>query len=159
MTTISIIVPTNRIGGLDVLFDGLAHQSFKDFELILIDNILQYRADLLIEQEKKLPFKFKYSKAYGNIQFPYANYTGSINTGIHLAESKYILILADYMFLSEFELENRVKMHEDLNDYKAVIHGNYITHKMPKLHAHLQGRIYAPSERCLPQFFQAEEKI
>lgn len=163
MPTFSIIIPTSRIGGLDVLFDGLINQSCYDFELILIDNLLEYRKELLDGYVKTLPFKLKYSKPFGEIQFPYANYTGSINTGIHLSEGKYILISADYVWFSKYEIENRILAHNEINDYRAAIFGNYIKYQLPTLCSNLWSKIYAPlkqpsSVNKIPIYEEQQEK-
>lgn len=40
---LSVVVPTNRIGGMDLLFDSLERQTHRDFELILVDAVAPFR--------------------------------------------------------------------------------------------------------------------
>jgi glycosyltransferase involved in cell wall biosynthesis len=47
---ISIIVTTVRLGGLDVLVDGLDNQTFKDWELVLVDDYYPQRKEVLISK-------------------------------------------------------------------------------------------------------------
>ena len=60
MPKISVIVPTNRIGGLDILFESLKRQSFQDFELILADAIYQYRKNIVAETVRQYGFPVKH---------------------------------------------------------------------------------------------------
>lgn len=47
--TISVCVPSNRVGGLDVLLSGLATQTLprSEFELILVDNLHARRKEIV----------------------------------------------------------------------------------------------------------------
>ena len=45
MTRVTVLVPIARLGGIDVLFDGLARQTFKDYELVLVDAWADLRRD------------------------------------------------------------------------------------------------------------------
>jgi glycosyltransferase involved in cell wall biosynthesis len=53
---ISIIMPTMRIGGLGVVFDSLEKQEFRDFELVIADNIYEYRKDIVKEKAKQYSY-------------------------------------------------------------------------------------------------------
>lgn len=95
---ISIIAHTNRVGGLDILFEGLKHQIFKDFELILVDSIYKYRKDIVFEKSKQYDFIIKHIEPEPNI-FPIANYCILVNTGLCAAEGSVVYFTGDYCYL------------------------------------------------------------
>lgn len=97
---ISVIAHTNRVGGLDVLFEGLKHQTFKDFELVLVDSIYKYRKDIVAEKAKEYDFVVKHVEPLHNI-FPVANYCILTNTGICASEGEVVYLTGDYCYLHE----------------------------------------------------------
>ena len=129
---ISVVVPTSRPGGLDVVCNGLLKQTLppNDFELIFVDNLYEWRKEFVEDLTNRLPFSLKHHKPLGQWQFPVANYASSANTGIHFAQGKYILFLADYTFLESSHLEDRVKQHRKLNNQSAIF-GNYTISTLP----------------------------
>ena len=52
MPYLSIVVPTMRVGGLNILFDALAAQRFTDFELVLVDGLRGKRAARVAEEAR-----------------------------------------------------------------------------------------------------------
>lgn len=115
MPRISVIVPTYRPGGLDVLFAGLQHQIFKDFELILVDMIAKYRRHLIQDMLSCVDWNFniKYVEPFDNT-FPFASYAHMFNTGLSYAEGELVFITGDYIWLppdclqkhSDFHIQN-----------------------------------------------------
>jgi len=99
---ISVLVPTNRIGGLDVLFDSLACQTDGNFELVLIDNIWRYRRELVADKcaDAKYPFRVKHIEPRDN-PFPKVCYCRTMNTGIEHAAGETLLYLCDYCWLGD----------------------------------------------------------
>jgi hypothetical protein len=63
MPDISIVMPTNRVGGLDLLFKSLENQTFKNFELVLVDSLYKHRKDLVSEKAKQYSFKVRDRKS------------------------------------------------------------------------------------------------
>jgi glycosyltransferase involved in cell wall biosynthesis len=94
---ISVVVPTNRVGGLDILFQSLDAQTFQDFELILVDNILDYRSPAL--GTIRANFGFTMQAPRGN-PFPNTAYCASMNTGIARARGDTCVFLCDYSWLA-----------------------------------------------------------
>jgi len=92
---ISVIVPSNRVGGIDLLLDSLARQTFKDFELILVDALIPYRAPIVTQS-----FKTTHIPPRDN-RFPEQMYCRTVNTGIAHARGETIVLLCDYSFLHE----------------------------------------------------------
>lgn len=99
---ISVIVPTNRPGGLDVLFDSLAQQTYKDFELIVVDALWGLRVDLVDDEAKPSGVHWTWpalsEKARHGCDLKQA-YCHSVNTGIANASGETIVLLCDYSWL------------------------------------------------------------
>lgn len=137
MTAISIIVPTNRIGGLDILFSSLALQSFRDFELILVDNLFEFRHDIVAEKSKEFNIKTRHIEPIDatisdtNL-ISSGQYQRSLNSGIVHASGRYVMILCDYTWLSPNCLDYHMDFHSlnGSNVYMGEI--NYVI--LPKLH-------------------------
>lgn len=91
---ISVIVPTNRAGGIDILLDSLARQTFRDFELILVDALLPYRSPIVTQA-----FKTTHIPPRDN-RFPSQMFCRQVNTGIAHARGETIVLLCDYSYLS-----------------------------------------------------------
>lgn len=107
---ISIIMPTMRIGGLDVVFESLKHQTFKNFEIIIVDSIYHHRKYLVSEAIRKYNIQAKHIEPTKNI-FPISNYCNSVNTGLANASAKIVLLISDYTYLPENCIEKHVNFH------------------------------------------------
>lgn len=88
---ISVVVPQNRVGGLDVLVSSLKLQTYRDFELVLVDSLEEYRA----LEDTDVPFPFRHVAPRDNT-FPRTSYCRSVNTGIAHARGDVILLSCDY---------------------------------------------------------------
>lgn len=101
---ISIIVPTCRIGGLDVLFSGLSEQTEKGFELVLADSVFEWRGKI-----EPPPFDFQHIRV--DVGFDKNEYCRMVNTAIETAKGDIILFLTDYTWLPERYLESHAEWH------------------------------------------------
>lgn len=99
MPYISVICPTMRVGGLDIIFDSLSHQAFKDFELIISDGIYKYRKDIVAEKAKNYSFPVKHIEPYNN-PFPNNAFCRYANSGLVHADCELVVFITDYTFLS-----------------------------------------------------------
>jgi len=122
---ISVIAHTNRVGGLDVLFEGLKHQKFKNFELVLVDSIYKYRKDIVTEKSKQYDFVVKHIEPKNNI-FPVANYCVLVNTGICASEGEVVYFTGDYCYLYEDTLALCHKFHSNTpQNYALMFPGSH----------------------------------
>jgi glycosyltransferase involved in cell wall biosynthesis len=95
---ISVIVPTNRVGGLDLLTASLDEQTFRDFELILVDALYDYRKDLIDAHSVALGFPVWHMPPRDNA-FPSQQYCRTMNTGVAHASGDTLLYLCDFSWL------------------------------------------------------------
>lgn len=93
---LTVILPTWRLGGLDVTLGALAKQTFKDFEVVIVDALHQWRAEAI---EVKLECDFEFPLWHVPVQnsiFPLSCHSRFRNTGIRYAEGKRLVFLSDY---------------------------------------------------------------
>jgi glycosyltransferase involved in cell wall biosynthesis len=152
---ISIIVPTNRIGGLDLLFDSLVRQSYQNFELILVDNIKPWRRGI---QGPGLGNRYPFD---GNLQhieprdnpFPQVQYCRTMNTGVAHAHGEILLYLCDYSYLAEDCLAQHAALQKL---YSCPITLDYKYVGLPPLKRPLDYREPTPGTEALSAEYTAE---
>ncbi len=108
MPYLSIVVPTMRVGGLDVLLHGLTQQTCKDFELILVDGIHKYRKSYF--EENKFDFNIKHVIPINN-PFPLNSFCRYANTGLAHVSGEVVLFVTDYTWLQP----DGVKIHTEFH--------------------------------------------
>lgn len=121
---ISVIVPTNRVGGLDLLFSGLAHQTHRDFELILVDNIHKYRSEVVAHHARDFSFPVKHIPPR-DTTFPRQAYCQTMNTGVANSRGEVLVYMCDYSYLHPTCLETHARLQAEHNapvtlDYRYV---------------------------------------
>jgi hypothetical protein len=102
---ISVVVPTMRIGGLDVLFSGLESQTYRDFELVLADGLKTRRPKL-----RETTFPKTHVEPWDN-PFPVNAFCRFANTGLAHARGTVVLFVTDYTLLPPHALETHASFH------------------------------------------------
>ena len=87
-----------RVGGLDVLFAGLAQQTFTDFELVLSDGLWKHRNELVALKACAYPFRVTHIEPFSN-PFPVNSFCRYANTAIARARGELALMITDYTWL------------------------------------------------------------
>jgi len=151
---LSVIVPSNRVGGLDVLFAGLEAQTYRDFELILVDNLERraphvrkryvnsfngllsgYVEEPRLSANRAKHFPVNVVTAQPN-PFPATAYCRSVNTGIEHARGDTIVLLCDYSYLHP----DCLATHAELQKKRpGPLHLDYDYCALPKLHPEFPG--------------------
>lgn len=97
---ISVVTVTNRCGGLDLLADSLRRQTFRDFELILVDAIRPYRAAHSFPGDMRV----QWIDDWHDDNFT-SRYMAAQNKGIEHARGDTILFACDYSYFAPDCLE------------------------------------------------------
>lgn len=108
---ISIIIVTNRPGGMDVFHEGLTKQGSHDFEIVVMDCL---------------------GRA-GTNRTPFGAYMAALNRGVELSRGDVLLFITDYTYLGHNCLARHAEFHERHDD-KAVLLGGIDYHRLPPLH-------------------------
>jgi len=120
MPLISVIVPTLRVGGLDILFAGLEKQTFRDFELVLVDSLWKYRHDVVVEKSASYSFPITYVEPIDN-PFPVNSYQRCVNSGLAHASGRIAYFTCDYSWLPPNCLEEHSKFHASSDGNTAML--------------------------------------
>lgn len=113
---ISVIIPTNRYGGLDITFAGLGRSTewSSDWEVIMIDDFVEDRKDKCLYFAKKYDIKnviyLRPKKGYWRSNTPIAN---SRNTGLIYAKGELIVFIDDYTWIPSKFLEQHWKVYNE----------------------------------------------
>jgi glycosyltransferase involved in cell wall biosynthesis len=105
---ISIVYVTKRPGGYDILFNCLKNQVYQNYELIIVDDVLDERKDKILEYAKELGIKLKITtkskkKTFADTKFGIAN---ALNTGYMLSKGHLVLTLMDYAWIPDGLLQS-----------------------------------------------------
>ncbi len=113
-----VIVNYNGVRFLPELFDSLEKQSFKDFEIIVVDNASTDDSCNWLKKRKDI----KFVRSKENLGF-----AGGNNLGVKLAVGKYIVLLNNDTIVDKKWLEELVKAIEKDGKRGAVVSKIYLT--------------------------------
>jgi glycosyltransferase involved in cell wall biosynthesis len=126
---ISIIIPTTRIGGLDITFAGLKQQIFQDFELILVDTLYEKRKELVKEKSNEYGLQVKHILQ----QEGATRYCSAMNSGLVIADGNILYCIGDYTWLEPHCLAKHAEFHKNKTG-KYAMAGNFVEYMLPALH-------------------------
>jgi hypothetical protein len=127
MTRLSVIVPTNRVGGLDVLFAGLRGQTFKDFDLWVVDEL--GRVLMITTAWRDFPAACTGPKG---VPGHWGNYMASLNAGLRASTGDRLVFWSDYTCPHPETLATHARFHAENPD--AVMLGGIEYTELPRLH-------------------------
>jgi len=112
MPKISVLVSTFRPGGLDITFAGMRDQTFRDFELILVDRRYERR------HQEVINLAAEYGLADKIIHAPehrrngkWLSLTAGWNTAIALARNEILLFFQDWCYAPPNWLASHMEYH------------------------------------------------
>ena len=119
---ISIIYVTKRPGGYDILFNCLREQTYQNYELIIVDDVLDERKEKLLSYAKEKGIKLKIAtkskrKTFEDTKFGIAN---ALNTGYILSKGKYVLTIMDYAWMPKTLLESIKNFYSERNEFNLL---------------------------------------
>lgn len=136
---ISVCVPTMRVGGLDVLFQGLAGQTFRDFEVVIADGVGACRDGVCEAFTNMMAFQSTGRWAATKVPVPEPNpfpvnaFCKYANTALDAAQGEVIVFLTDYTWLPPDCLAKHAEFHQS----RGPEHGLMCPHQYvacPPLH-------------------------
>lgn len=152
MPRVSLICPSMRVGGLDVLCAGLRGQTFKDFELVFSDAIAERRNSVIETSPDALardwiwhtPFNIVHVRPRDH-RFPMNTYCRVMNEAIVAASGEIALLVTDYTWLPPDLIDRHVRFHE-ANGPKAGFMGPHRYVRLPELSQAFPAYSHDPSD-------------
>lgn len=111
----SVVLPTMRVGGLDIVVDGLRGQTFRDFELVVADGLHSRRHPHLRREMGKaggFGFPVTHAEPLSN-PFPRSAFCRYANTALAHARGRYAYFVTDYTWLPPNALERHAAFHAE----------------------------------------------
>jgi len=98
----SLIIPTFRPGGIDIIADSIHNQVMKDIELILVDDYINNRHEEVLEYLASKNITTQYLGPSKKKGFPETihNVANAINTGFMASTKEFVMLLGDYQWLA-----------------------------------------------------------
>ena len=107
---VSVLCVTARLGGIDVLADGLLHQGFQDYELVLVDCLYPWRGEAVQEYLEFCLGKDKVKVIPPDpYKFPLDAIPSCRNTALRHASGDIILWWVDYTWAPPWCLEDHLR--------------------------------------------------
>jgi hypothetical protein len=129
---ISLIVPTMRMGGLDVLFDGLAAQTFRSFELVLVDGVFDYRPRVF--DGRRFDFPVRHLRPRPN-PFPVRAFASYANCGLRAATGEVVIFSGDFTFYNTDAFEKHAEFHRTHDEDEGCMAPHQYV-EPPRIHRH-----------------------
>lgn len=100
---VSVVMPTARYGGLDILHESMKHQTFRDFEVLVVDEL----------HRKEVIHDLGYNYVEPPISRPgmWWNLDASLNKAIRQAKGELIVQLNDYVYVPPDGIQKFVSRH------------------------------------------------
>lgn len=124
---ISVIVVSNRVGGLDALFAGLRGQSFRDFDVVVVDDIWGSR---IVTDEQCSGVESQHLMTPGTARW--GNYMRALNEGVDATGGDRLVFWSDYTCPHPETLATHARFHEEHPD--DVMLGGIEYCETPQLH-------------------------
>ena len=111
---LTVILPTWRLGGLDVTLDALAKQTVSPgaFEVIIVDALHRWRAVAVAHQLARYKFNIQHVPV-DNAVFPVSSHGRFRNTAIRRARGRRLVFFSDYAVPSPDYLAHHIDGKED----------------------------------------------
>lgn len=126
----SVIVSTFRPGGIDITMAGMRDQTFKDFELILVDKRYSKRHKEVMEMATKYGIKCIHVPEH-RINSHWNTFASAWNTAVAVSQGEVLLFLGDWMYAPPGWIEGHLRGHQ-VTQKRAVL-SRYIYTAVPPI--------------------------
>jgi len=111
---VSVIVPTRRYGPVyEILFNGLKNQTFKEFEVLIVDDVPEDRSHLAKKYAEKYRLNVKWMRSKPNYWKSNRLIANARNTALIYAEGELVVFFDDYTWVPPHFLESHWKVWDE----------------------------------------------
>lgn len=110
---ISVLVMMSRPGGVDITLAGMRDQTFKDFELIIVDSRYERRHKLIEDMAKEYGIERVICAPEHRRNGEWIVAATGFNTAIALARGQLVIILHDFAYAHPGWIEGHLAAHAD----------------------------------------------
>lgn len=111
MVKISVVVPTRRLGGLDMTFTSLENQMFRDFELVLVDGWYRHRREDVEEYAEEFSFPVRHLyDGHGRMD---GWYDTNRNVALPYVDGELLVFMDDYAEMLPYVLKQMWGLYEE----------------------------------------------
>lgn len=126
---VSVVVMMYRPGGMDITFSAMRDQTFKDFELIIVDNRYEKRHEQVMAAAREYGVRTIHAPEHRrNGKWIVA--TAAFNTAFALARGEVVIILHDFSYVGPGWIEQHVAHH---GTTPALVLGDHCNIDLPKV--------------------------
>lgn len=141
MIEVSVVTPTYRPGGIDILLAGMRDQTLpKDqFEVILVDHRYEWRHDRVMALAREYGVNLIHVPEHRRDGI-WAVTSSAYNTGFALARGRVIIMLVDWTYCPPGWIEAHVKNHQDPAHSLKYVLAPYYYHAIgitPEIYANM----------------------
>lgn len=129
MPEVSVLSTAFRPGGIDVLLAGMRDQTFRDFEVILVDRRYELRHEKVMELAKRYGVPLLHVPEHRR-NGKWVSFCSAWNTAMALARGRVILFLVDYAYAPPGWVERHLEV---LGDRRRYVTGSYRMLGLPPL--------------------------
>ena len=116
MPKVSIVSTVCRPGGIDILLAGMRDQTFKDFEVILVDRRYERRHARVMEMAEQYGVDLVHVPEHRR-NGKWVGFASAWNTGFALAQGEYVLMLVDWSYAPPTWIEKHLAVLEGKRRY------------------------------------------
>ncbi len=95
---------------MDVIFEGLAKSNYKDFEVVIVDNLHRYRDEIVAQNAPKYGVPYQHIPVPDS-KFPVVNFQQCVNAGVRASRGDIVLITCDYARFGPDHLQFHADFH------------------------------------------------
>jgi len=111
---VSVIVPTRRYGPVyEILFNGLKNQTFREFEVLIVDDVPEDRSHLAKKYAEKYKLNVKWMRSKPNYWKSNRLIANARNTALIYAEGELVVFFDDYTWVPPRFLESHWKVWDE----------------------------------------------
>lgn len=119
MVTVSVVIPTfGRPNKLKSALTGLCQQTYKDFEVIIVDSGDRARTETIVEEVRHMECELRIQ----HIQQPPSGPASARNFGIKRSEGEYIAFLDDDDYWHPTKLKRQVKVFQSASPNCGMVY-------------------------------------